>query len=130
LKGDFQPMVTLMKRILVVDDDLMVRDLLRATLSRNGYDANAASGWKEAKQIVGSEPPDIVVLDMYMPDVDGLEVLAHLRKALPEVRIIAMSGGMGKGNLLATATKLGAGWSLEKPFTPQELLQAIEALTD
>ena len=72
---------------------------------------------------------DLILLDMFMPDKDGLETIGELRRTHPGIRIIAMSGGGFKGtvDVLHVATMLGARRTLAKPFTREQLLEAVEA---
>ena len=71
--------------------------------------------------------PDLVITDIFMPGHDGIEVLLELRKAFPTLKVIAMSGGDGRGvlNLLEDAELLGADRTIPKPFTPGELIAAV-----
>ena len=75
-----------------------------------------------------ARPADIVITDIYMPDKDGLEALMELRRDFPEVKVIAISGGVSKQNILQVASALGACRTLVKPFEPAELLQVVEQL--
>ena len=81
-----------MARILVVDDDQSVRLLLRAVLERRGYSVVEAENGKEGLQALSGEPTDVVITDIQMPGMDGLEMILELRGTLPTARIIAMSG--------------------------------------
>lgn len=112
-------------RILVVDDDVEVRDLLRRALSYEGYTVEVAENGKEALQKALISPPDLVILDIMMPGLDGLEVARRLR-AGSDVPILFLTA---KG---ATADKVagldaGADDYLVKPFALDELLARVRA---
>jgi len=117
-----------MKRILVIEDDPALREMLCQTLVQAGYQVEAAADGKKASAIYGVNPPDIAVTDIYMPTKDGLETLIDLRQNFPEVKIIAISGGVSKTHILEVAKILGAACTLIKPFEPAELIQAVEQL--
>lgn len=117
-----------MARILVVDDDLPVRALLLKTLSQRGHvvaeATNGREGWLQLQ--VGNF--DLVLLDLIMPEMEGLETIRRVRGAGLKTKILAMSGGgrTGAENILKMARMLGAVDALEKPFTLEELLAAVE----
>jgi len=119
-----------MQRILVIDDDPDLRDVLSRTLARAGYEVISAEDGQKARALYRSHPPDIVVTDIYMPNTDGLEALMELRRTLPHVKVIAISGGVAKQNILQVATALGASCTLSKPFEPGELLDAVARLAN
>jgi DNA-binding NtrC family response regulator len=89
-------------------------------VAKNGLEAIAA---------LGEAPADVVVTDINMPDMDGIEMVIALQETAPEVPVIAMSGGglFETGLLLDSAAALGAFRTLEKPFDPSELRDAIDA---
>ena len=70
---------------------------------------------------------DLIVVDIFMPEMDGLELIPLIRKTRPATKIIAISGGSGLRDYLGTAKKLGAHDTLKKPFSFQELLDAVSA---
>ena len=116
-----------MPSILIIDDDDSLRDSLRRTLHKEGYTIMEASeGGRGLKQLERS-PVDVILLDMFMPDKDGLETIGVLRRTHPGIRIIAMSGGGFKGivDVLHVAKKMGVRRTLAKPFTREELLDAV-----
>lgn len=116
-----------MPSILIIDDDDSLRDALRRTLHKEGYTImEAIDGGQGLKQLEHSQA-DVILLDMFMPDKDGLETLGVLRRTHPGIRIIAMSGGgfQGKVDVLHVAKKLGARRTLTKPFTREQLLEAV-----
>ena len=117
-----------MPSILIIDDDDNLRDSLRRTLHKEGYTIAEASGGRRGLQHLQSQPVDLVLLDMFMPDKDGLETIGELRRLHPGLRVIAMSGGGFKGtvDVLHVAKMLGARQTLTKPFTREQLLEAVE----
>jgi len=118
--------------ILVVDDDGDVRELMCRMLEKGGYRAFPASGGRQALDEVLRLDPDLVITDVVMPDVDGLEVLLKLRNLAPRTGTLVVSGGgrVGPDIYLETARRLGARAVLRKPFTRAEMLEAVrEALS-
>lgn len=121
-----------MPSILIIDDDDSVRESLRRTLHKEGYTIMEASeGGRGLKQLE-RQPVDLVLLDMFMPDKDGLETIMALRRTHPGMKIIAMSGGGFKGrvDVLDVAKKLGVRRTLAKPFTREELIEAVEQVVN
>lgn len=119
-----------MTRILLVDDDELLRRMLRLTLIKMGHVVIEAVNGNEALRLCQTEPPDIVLTDLIMPEKEGIETIRELRRLHPDVKIIAMSGG-GRGSAkdyLVIAKRLGAAHTLNKPFTNEELAGAIAAV--
>lgn len=116
-----------MSRILVIDDDTQFRGMLRQVLSREGYEVVEASNGKEGIALFRTEPTDLVISDILMPEQEGLQTIKELRREFPEVKIIAISGGGPSGtlNFLRAATLLGAHRTLWKPFDLDELRQVV-----
>ena len=117
-----------MKRILLIDDDPELLDVLSHVLSQAGYQVATAADGRQASALYRSHTPDIVITDIYMPDRDGLEALMELRRDFPRVKVIAMSGGISNQEMLQVASALGASRTLAKPFEPAELLSAVAQL--
>jgi CheY-like chemotaxis protein len=119
-----------MARILVIDDDEQVRQLLANVLRRRGFEVIEAHDGLSALRLLESTQVDLVITDLVMPRMEGLETIRHLRAA-GQTRIIAMSGsGSGTGYLdyLDYAEKLGADATFAKPFAPPEVVHAVEQL--
>ena len=118
------------QRILVVDDDGDVRDLVCRMLEQDGYEAVPAKDGSQALERFGLLPPDLVITDVVMPEVDGLEVLLKLRSLAPEAATMVMSGGgrVQPDIYLETARRLGARAVLRKPFTRAEMLDAVHKI--
>ena len=114
-----------MATILLIDDDDQVRRLFQVALERAGYRVLTAESGPHGLRLLQHQEVDLILVDIFMPDMDGLEVIQLLRKTRPACKIIAISGGSGKRDHLDTAKYLGADDTLKKPFSPQELLEAV-----
>jgi two-component system KDP operon response regulator KdpE len=109
--------------ILVIDDELPIRRLLRSSLSERGYQVTAVMTGDEGIDAAAADPPAVVVLDLGLPDMDGLEVCRQLR-SWSEVPIIILSARYDEAEKVR-ALDLGADDYLTKPFGTQELLARI-----
>lgn len=115
-------------RILVVDDDENTRRSLQILLTRAGYDVALARNGQEAVSLWRDLGGDLVLLDLFMPEKDGIETILELRAHTPDVRIIAMSGGgeQMRTGMLGDAKLLGAMLTVKKPFSQGEILAMVE----
>jgi DNA-binding response OmpR family regulator len=121
-----QAMAGTPRKILVVDDDLDIRLLLKAILTEQGYEVTAIGNGMEAFQDMVLRPPDLVILDLMMPIMGGVDFavrLANSKIERPPVLVISGFGGAEE-----TARSLGASRVLKKPFELQALLDNVEAL--
>ena len=119
-----------MSSILVVDDEEQIRRLICITLERAGYHVTEARDGKEALLLHRLAPADLIIMDILMPDQDGLETTVALRRESPGVKIIVITGGsdmIGILNYLDVAKMLGAHSTLQKPFEMKTLLETIQA---
>lgn len=117
-------------KILIVDDNEKFLDILNEFLLSNDYDVACSINGEDAKNKFVEFKPALVVTDIVMPDVDGIELLISLREIKPDVQVIVMSGG-NRGyadTYLQMAEKLGANAILNKPFELSELLVQIKKL--
>jgi two-component system response regulator MprA len=114
-------------RVLVVDDDKAVRESLRRSLEFNGYDVSMACDGAEALAGIAVANPDVVVMDVMMPRLDGLEATKALRKAGNDVPIIVLTARDAVGDRVE-GLDAGADDYLTKPFALQELLARLRAL--
>jgi two-component system response regulator MprA len=114
-------------RVLIVDDDKAVRESLRRSLEFNGYDVHLASDGAEALAGIGAAAPDVVVMDVMMPRLDGLEATRALRTAGNDVPIIVLTARDAVGDRVE-GLDAGADDYLTKPFALQELLARLRAL--
>jgi len=113
-----------MARILVVDDDRGMRDYLEIMLSREGYDVNTASGGKEALTLCRKHKFDLVITDLKMSGMDGVELLKSLKEVSPESMTILITG-YASGETAVAAMKEGAYDYLEKNFNPDDLKNLV-----
>jgi len=118
------------KKILIVDDNQSFLKVLNNFLSEYEYDVVCSHNGNDAKDKFEEFTPDIVVTDVVMPEVDGIELLLSLRNKNPEISVIVMSGG-NRGyadSYLNMAEKLGADVILNKPFELSTLLDEIKKI--
>jgi CheY-like chemotaxis protein len=123
-------------RILVVDDDAAIRSVMQRCLALDGHDVQEANTGREALSLFRAEPLDLVITDLYMPDMDGLEFTRRLVQEFVGSKVIAMSGGaaMAGGALrkptdaLAVARQLGAMATLAKPFSVADLRAVVQSV--
>jgi DNA-binding NtrC family response regulator len=116
--------------VLIIEDDEFVKNMLRQTFKQAGYEVATASNGRIGIQLYQSEPFDIVITDLIMPDMEGIETITHLRKFNPGVKVIAISGG-GRNrpdDYLHLASKLGAARTFTKPVDRSALLDAVQSL--
>ena len=115
-----------MAKVLVIDDDPDVRSMMCAVLEDAGHDVTAFANGGGAIQHVRQEPADLLITDIFMPDVEGLETIREIRRLRPDLPIIAISGVDFEGaDYLGVARKFGAGATLRKPFWPADLLEVV-----
>jgi two-component system nitrogen regulation response regulator NtrX len=110
--------------ILIVDDERAIQTSLKGVLEDEGYNVWAVGGAADALARIGEEPPDLVLLDIWMPGMDGLELLAESKKVRPDVAVIMISGH-GTIETAVKATKLGAYDFIEKPLSLEKTLLAV-----
>ena len=114
-------------KIVVVDDEQAVRDSLRRSLSFNGYDIAIAEDGEQALDVIEKEQPDLVILDVMMPKMDGLEVCRHLRSHGDDRPILVLTARDGVSDRVA-GLDAGADDYLPKPFALEELLARVRSL--
>ncbi len=113
-------------RVLVVDDEHVIADTLAIILNRAGYDASAAYTGNEAVDLARSERPDLIISDVIMPDMNGIEAAIHIRGFLPSCKILLFSGQAATADLLENARARGFEFQiLAKPVHPQDLLAKL-----
>lgn len=113
------------KRILVVDDENTILDSVKGILEDEGYDVTVVSSGKECLDILKTVPIDLVVLDIWMPGMDGLEVLQRIKKDWPFLPVVIMTGH-GTIETAVKATRIGAHDFIEKPLSYEALLLSVE----
>jgi len=116
------------KRILITDDALFMRVTLKNILTKNGYEiAGEATNGREAVQLYASTQPDLVTMDITMPEMDGISAVREIKKADPEAKII-MCTAMGQKNMVMEAVAAGARDFIVKPFQPDKVLESVQKL--
>lgn len=116
---------TQMASILVVDDQEPIRALLRAALEGDGHKVLEAANGRLGLELYRKRAADLVITDMVMPEMNGLDMLLELTRRCPYVNVIAMSGGQGSQGWLEAAKLLGTRQTFQKPFDIEELLSAV-----
>jgi CheY-like chemotaxis protein len=129
------------KRILIVDDEPAIRRALKRTLERAGYEVRIAENGSDGLAELQRELADVIISDIIMAKMHGVEFIAKIAKEFPALRIIAISGGGNFGAAeyqpnaittsayLAAAQKAGAHGTLTKPFSTRDVLALIDAVT-
>ncbi len=123
-----------MSRVLVVDDDdKAVRSAIKTVLEHQGFNVAVAEDGRSGIAAVQGHSFDVVIVDIFMPGMDGLETIRAFNKHAPAVPVIAISGFLFRHSaqpapdFLTMATRLGAAYSLPKPFRAKDLLRVVEA---
>ncbi len=114
-----------MKKILVIDDEAIVRTSCERTLGPEGYEVKLAASGREGLSILEKESFSLVLLDLKMPDVDGIEVLNKINAIWPDTKVVMITG-YSTVETAVQALRLGAYNFIEKPFTPDTLLTAVK----
>ena len=117
-------------RILVLDDNADLRESMRLLLAMSGYDAVASADAREALELQNRQPVDLLITDIFMPGVDGLEAIVAFRSRWPGLKIVAISGGgvRAKRDYLPVAGEIGADVLMRKPVDPDDLLATVRKL--
>ena len=120
-----------MARILVIDDEAQMREVLCQALERRGHTVDQAGDGREAMHRLAERQPDLVITDLVMPEMEGIETIQALRRKYPAIPIIAISGGgrLEPENYLALAGQIGANRTFAKPFRMEEIVSAVRELT-
>jgi two-component system response regulator AtoC len=113
-----------MKRVLVLDDERIVRELICEILARAGYHVVSAEKPEAALALVEADAFDLLVTDVVMPGLSGLDVLERVKAVRPELPVVVVTGA-GTDQNLATAVERGAAAAITKPFTHAELREAV-----
>ena len=118
------------KCVLVVDDETVIADSLAIILNENGYSAHPAYSGESAIELAPSLAPDILISDVVMGEMSGIELAIHFTKAFPRCRVVLISGNAITKNLLEWAARYGYRFELiPKPASPQELLDYLASAT-
>lgn len=114
------------RRVLVVDDEPRIRKILVLNLKLSGHEVSCASNGAEAIEMVRAHEPDVVLLDLMMPTMDGFTVIEEVR-AFSTVPILVFSASPERAE---AAVRLGANGCISKPFIPTELIERINCLVN
>ena len=114
-------------RILVVDDEADIRELVQEILTEEGYTVGVAGNAAEARAACASQPPDLVLLDIWMPDTDGISLLREWQQTLGAALPVVMMSGHGTVETAVEATRLGALDYVEKPLSLAKLLRTVRS---
>ncbi|HHN65804.1 MAG TPA: sigma-54-dependent Fis family transcriptional regulator [Nitrospirae bacterium] len=112
-------------RVLVIDDEAIVRVSCERVLKPEGYEVMVTSRGDEAIELLEKEKYDVVLTDLKMPDMDGMEVLRIIKERWPDIQVVIITG-YGTISTAVQAIKMGAYEYIEKPFTPQDILEVVE----
>jgi DNA-binding response OmpR family regulator len=114
-------------RVLVIDDDATVAEVVAAYLERAGLESSVAHDGAAGLALAAAEPPDVVLLDLMLPGIDGLEVCRRLRLARPGLPVIMVTA-RGEEQDRVLGLEVGADDYVTKPFSPRELVLRVQAL--
>jgi CheY-like chemotaxis protein len=131
-KGKQAMLLQYIKTVLLVDDDFPLANGLRTALERSGMTVHHTANGRLALQWLAQNDADLVITDIFMDEMDGMEMVTNLKSDYPHIKIIAMSGGSRVVNLdcLPIAKALGANRILPKPARVEILLQLITELDE
>jgi CheY-like chemotaxis protein len=118
-----------MAKIVIVEDEPILRNVIATKLRTLGHSVSEAGDGKSGEKMIVAEHPDLILLDVWMPEQDGIATIVNLRKQIPHLKIIVMSGApTGAGlRLFDIVGTLGAVATLEKPFSAESLVSAVDA---
>lgn len=120
-----------MARILIIDDDPAIGEALKHLLSKEGYEVQSVTDSREGVELIYGQAFDLVIVDIFMPEKSGLEIIREVNKARPKVKLMAMTafGAQDDIDMGAFAERYGAIHYFEKPFDNQDVLAKVnEAL--
>jgi two-component system response regulator (stage 0 sporulation protein F) len=114
-----------MATILIIDDEESIRLLLRSALEAAGYEVTEAANGRQGLELYRQKPADLVITDILMPELNGLDMLLELTREFLNAKVVAISGAGGEKNVLDVAKLLGARQTFRKPFSMPQLLGAV-----
>src|SRR6476659_8274433 len=112
-------------KILIVDDQFGIRILLNEVLHKEGYDTFQAANGIQALEVLNNHSPDLVLLDMKIPGMDGIEILKRMKVVDPDIRVIIMTA-YGELDMIQEAKDLGAMTHFAKPFDIDDIRTAVK----
>jgi CheY-like chemotaxis protein len=114
-------------KVLVADDERVIADTLAIILNQSGFDAKAVYTGLAAVEAAKAAPPDLLISDVIMPDMNGIDAAIRIRTMLPKCKILLFSGQAATADLLESARKQGHEFEiLAKPVHPQDLLAKLK----
>jgi CheY-like chemotaxis protein len=113
-------------KILIIDDQEAIRGLLRTYLEGVGHEVCEATNGRDGLALYRQRQADLVITDIAMPEMSGLDLILELTRCFLNVKVIAISGEEGGGDNLQVAKLLGARQTLQKPFTMEQLLRTVQ----
>ena len=118
-----------MTRVLVIDDEDLVRRAIRLVLEKAGFETVDLASDRQAVERFEDIAPDLVIVDLVMPDQDGFDTIAQIQNRNPDMRIIAVTGGgpMGPDQLIQRVSAMGVAWALKKPVDREVLVATVNA---
>ena len=118
------------KKVLIVDDDFEILELIKSILTKEGYSTFTASDGKIGREMFENIKPDLLITDIVLPGKEGLDIILELGRIYPDFKVIAISGGdrIESSYYLELAQVLGAQATLEKPFVPHELISLVHEI--
>ena len=114
-----------MATILIIDDEESIRILLRSALEAAGHEVTEAANGRQGLELYRRKPTDLVITDILMPELNGLDMLLELTREFLNAKVVAISGAGGEKNVLDVAKLLGARQTFQKPFSMPQLLGAV-----
>ncbi len=119
-----------MSTILVIEDDMDVRVLIQSLLERHGHEVLLAKDGVQGIEAFANSAPDMVITDLYMPRMKGIEAIQKIRQVDADIKILAISGGgdCSPETQLKKARVAGATETLKKPFIPADFLSAVNRM--
>lgn len=117
------------KKVLVVDDDPYILMSLEFLMKKNGFDVLVARNGTEALELLKKQVPDVVLLDIMMPDVDGYQICRHIKKtkSLQQTKVVFLSAKTAEADI-QKGLDLGASLYIKKPFSTRELVKQVKEL--
>ena len=121
-----------MATLLIIDDDAAIRGLWRSLFESRGYTVHEASTGRQGALVVEAHAVDVIILDLFMPECDGLEFLKMLKKRGSREKVVAVSNGgrYGLTNMLDVAAATGACATIQKSCEPEDLARCVESLLE
>ena len=117
-----------MAKILIVDDSFSARKFIMYLLKNTGHEVFEADDGQSCIKMVKEDKPDLIILDIVMPEKEGIETILVLKNTLPDLPIIAISGASLNESYLSSAKKFGADAVLTKPFSKEQLMEAVDKI--